>query len=70
MSTNNQTTSGISVGFLTLIFFVLKIFNVITWSWWWVFSPLWLPIVLGFCFVIIATIFYIFYYLIKGKDNG
>jgi fatty-acid desaturase len=28
---------------LLLIFIVLKLCGVITWSWWWVFSPIWLP---------------------------
>ena len=28
--------------FLTIIFVVLKLTDVITWSWIWVFSPLWL----------------------------
>ena len=26
-----------------LTFFFAKVFNLIDWSWWWVFSPLWLP---------------------------
>lgn len=32
---------------LTIIFLVLKLCNVITWSWWWVFAPLWIPACLG-----------------------
>lgn len=39
----------INAGFCTtlfLIFLVLKLTKVITWSWWWVFSPFWLPVVL------------------------
>lgn len=27
-----------------LAFFFAKIFDKIDWSWWWVFSPLWIPI--------------------------
>jgi len=30
-------------GILTLIFIVLKLLEVITWSWIWVLSPLWIP---------------------------
>lgn len=30
---------------LTLIFVTLKLVGVITWSWWWVLSPIWLPVV-------------------------
>lgn len=33
-------------GFLTVIFVILKACGVIAWSWWWVFSPLWLHLVL------------------------
>jgi hypothetical protein len=31
---------------LFLIFLVLKLTNNISWSWWWVTSPLWIPIAL------------------------
>lgn len=42
------TGSGIGfTGLLTIIFVLLKAFNVITWSWWWVFAPLWLPIAIA-----------------------
>jgi hypothetical protein len=27
-----------------LVFFVLKICGKLTWSWWWVTSPLWIPV--------------------------
>lgn len=30
---------------LTLLFLTLKLCGVIAWSWWWVFSPLWLVVV-------------------------
>ena len=38
---------------LTIAFIVLKLCNVITWSWWWVLAPLWIPvaiIILGLLF--------------------
>ena len=38
---------------LTIIFVVLKLCKVIAWSWWWVFSPLWITAIL----VIIYAIF-------------
>lgn len=28
---------------LFVVFLVLKLCNVITWSWWWVTAPLWMP---------------------------
>jgi hypothetical protein len=43
------TSSGIGLGTLIfLIFLTLKLGGwgiVATWSWWWIFSPLWIPIV-------------------------
>lgn len=43
MSNNTVTTSG-GVGFFGLLFItflVLKLTEVIDWSWWWVTAPLW-----------------------------
>lgn len=52
MKTNQvvKTTSTSSIGIgtvLFLIFLVLKLIGVITWSWWWVTAPLWIPFALG-----------------------
>ena len=30
------------IGVLTIVFIILKLCNVIAWSWWWVLSPLWI----------------------------
>lgn len=39
---NNSKSGGISfLGLLTIVFITLKLTNYITWSWWWVLSPLW-----------------------------
>lgn len=40
---------------LTLVFIVLKLTNVINFSWLWVLSPLWLP------FITLVTVMSIFY---------
>jgi len=37
---------GIAVP-LTIVFILLKVFGVITWSWWWVFSPILISLALG-----------------------
>jgi hypothetical protein len=37
-----------------LAFFLAKIFDKIDWSWWWVFSPLWIPTLL--CILIVIVI--------------
>lgn len=46
----------IDVGYLPLILFViflgLKLTGVITWDWIWVFSPIWIPIILIFMLII------------------
>jgi hypothetical protein len=48
MSENNQNEGKLGIGtILFLIFLVLKLGGwgvVATWSWWWIFSPLWIPI--------------------------
>lgn len=33
-------------GILAIVFIVLKLTNVIAWSWWWVTCPLWIPVAL------------------------
>ena len=49
---NKTTSSGIGLGGVVfIVFLVLKlagIGQVANWSWWWVTSPLWIPIVLVF----------------------
>ena len=40
-TTNNSSGIGF-VGLLTILFIGLKLTGHITWSWWWVLSPLWI----------------------------
>lgn len=41
-SNNNSSSGGIGfAGLLFIVFLVLKLTNVIDWSWWWVTAPLW-----------------------------
>jgi hypothetical protein len=46
MSTSTNTASGgIGLGgALTILFIALKLLGKINWSWWWVLSPLWIPL--------------------------
>lgn len=44
------------VSTLTVIFFILKITNLISWSWIWVFSPLWIDFLIAICLLIFAVI--------------
>jgi hypothetical protein len=55
---NKTSSNGIGFGtVLFLVFLVLKLTGNIDWSWWWVTSPLWIPITLGV--VIISIIGFI-----------
>tara|TARA_Y100000389_G_C17463806_1_gene523809 strand:- start:1184 stop:1384 length:201 start_codon:yes stop_codon:yes gene_type:complete len=64
MADNNKTTGGMGLGtLLFLIFLVMKlagIGSVANWSWWWVTSPLWIPVTivvgLGLIVLIITVI--------------
>ena len=47
---------------LTIAFIVLKLCNVITWSWLWVLSPLWIPVAI----VTLGLLFLLILYLVFG----
>lgn len=43
---NKASSGGIGFfGLLTIAFIILKLCKVITWSWLWVLSPIWMPII-------------------------
>lgn len=45
---------------LGLAFIILKLCNVITWSWWWVLAPFWIPIAfIGLVIFLIIIIYFI-----------
>jgi hypothetical protein len=45
---NKTSSNGIGFGtVLFLVFLILKLTSNIDWSWWWVTSPLWVPLALG-----------------------
>jgi len=45
MSDNSSSSSGVGFfGLLTVLFIGLKLTDNIDWSWWWVLSPLWIPV--------------------------
>lgn len=50
---------GFLAALLTVVFVVLKLCNVIEWSWWWVISPLWIYAGLSVIVFIIALIIFI-----------
>lgn len=68
MSDKNNTSN--SVGLTTiifLIFLILKLTGNINWSWWWVFSPFWIPLALALGFLIIVLFIYVLYLAFTGK---
>lgn len=58
MSSNNSSSGGIGfAGLLTVALIVLKLTDVIDWSWWWVLAPLWGGLAIFLLIVIAAIIF-------------
>lgn len=41
---------------LFLVFLILKLTGTINWSWWWVFAPIWIPVVIILIILLIALI--------------
>ena len=62
-----NASGGLGLGtVLFLIFLVLKLCNVIDWSWWWVTSPLWI----GAGLIVLLFIgLYIYYSIEEARMN-
>lgn len=61
---NNDFTSG-GIGFgsaILLMFIILKLVGVIDWSWWWILSPIWIPIVL---LLAVSILLFVVYRIVK-----
>ena len=59
INVKTSTNGGIGfLGALTILFIALKLTHVIDWSWWWVLSPIWIPVavVLGIIAVVAIVI--------------
>ena len=57
MSSNSNSGGGISLcGVIFIILLILKLFGVISISWWWVFTPLIIGFVIGILMVILILI--------------
>ena len=58
MDKKNNTTVNGGIGFtglLTIVFIVLKLIGIISWSWWWVLSPIWISILVGAIVLVIVV---------------
>lgn len=43
----SNTNNGVGfTGLLTILFIGLKLTGYIDWSWWWVLSPIWIPLII------------------------
>lgn len=66
MEDNNSLINIDSIDLITIVFVVLKLTEVIDWSWWWVLSP----ILISFALLIIVLIIALIIALVnKLKDN-
>jgi len=54
MAENTIRISFPMMSVLFIVFLVLKLTNVITWSWWWVTAPLWIPLGLGIAILVLV----------------
>lgn len=56
----NESSGSRGIGFfglLAIVFIALKLMGFISWSWFWVLSPIWMNIVLWAVVLILAVIF-------------
>ena len=56
------TTSFPIASILVIVFVVLKLTNNVDWKWWWVLSPLWIPL------VIVAILFAVIFIFLFVKS--
>ena len=56
----DEVTAIIFIGALTIIAVTLKLFSVIVLAWQWVLAPIWVPIVVLACFIVISIIVRLF----------
>ena len=60
---------SVAVGLATVIgivFIILKLVEVIAWSWWWVLSPFWISLVLA---LVIGIVSWVAILIIIGKHD-
>jgi len=54
--TTSVTVGSSFLDMLAVAFIVLKLIHVIDWSWWWVLSPLWIPLTIALLLVFLWAI--------------
>lgn len=66
MKNANTNNAGWFSSLLLLLFIALKLTGHITWSWWWVLSPIWIPIAVT---VLLFSIWVLVVYIKKKKEE-
>jgi hypothetical protein len=66
-----NVSGGMGLGsVLFIVFLVLKLCDVITWSWWWVTAPLWIPFAIMIAIFVVVLVFgglFVFMKALCGK---
>ncbi len=60
-------TGTLFLELMFLMFLGLKIAGLIDWSWWWVFAPIWLPIILVLAGIGLALLWVVIFTPKEGK---
>jgi phosphoglycerol transferase MdoB-like AlkP superfamily enzyme len=69
---SEKQITPINSGILTIlfiVFLVLKLTGNIDWSWWWVTSPLWLPVAILFFVLSVLFIAGIIMFIVRGNKQ-
>lgn len=70
MSNNNTSSASGGIGFtglLTVLFIGLKLTHTISWSWWWVLSPIWISAAVTVA--IVALVLLVAFVTVTVKDR-
>lgn len=55
---------------ILVIFIILKLTHIVSWSWWWVISPIWLPFIIIFVPATLKLIVGLIKIFIEEKKNN
>ena len=68
MAASNNETGGIGfLGLLAIVFIILKLTKIIFWSWWWVLSPVWMPMTIVLSIATLVSVGYLSIGFIRSK---
>ena len=70
MSTQSSSSGVIGFGgLLTVVFITLKLTHYIDWSWWWMLSPIWIPLGVVLIVITIIGIVWLVITLFEGRQR-